>query len=110
MPKMIVVESCIWCPYYVTGTYISTEMIVAQTILPICNKAGRSPDSFDTIPSWCPLPDAPDVETLSKAVLLLDEHGFINNYDDENQAQFEHYRDIAIKTAMKLTPPDNPAN
>ena len=40
--------------------------------------------------------------TLAKAVLLLDKYGFIQTYDEEEEGQCAHFREIAMRAARNI--------
>jgi hypothetical protein len=50
--KVILVESCTLCPYYLWYKYLDAHECAF--------KYNNQLDGRDTIPIWCPLPDAPD--------------------------------------------------
>lgn len=39
---------------------------------------------------------------LSKAVILLAKYGYIQTYDQEEESQCEHFREIALKAARNI--------
>lgn len=39
---------------------------------------------------------------LSKTVLLLDKYGFIQTYDEHDESQCAHFRELALRAARNI--------